>query len=479
MSVQVGITASGIYIPYSRIPRKLIADAWGRGAQKGERSVAGTDEDAVTMAVEAVRQCFHTIRREDVTGLYFASTTTPYVEKSHATLVATACDLADSSFTSDFSNSTKSAADALKMALDAAASTPETQTVVVGSDCRKGYPKSDKEQLLGDAAAAVAVGSKNVIAELMGFSSVNTEIIDIWRNTGEQFLNVGEGRFISTEGYTAAMSEAVKAVLEKVGIAPDALDRVIFTTPDMRSHTSLAKKLKINPEKIQNPLMLEVGDCGNAQALLLLAAALETAKPGDTLLLAAYGSGADAFVFKVTDAVASIRRAKSVDQYLNQKRTLTSYAKFLSFRDTLTLNPGEPFRTFPSNAGTWRDQKSILRFHGSRCKKCGEVIFPINRVCNHCGSVDEFEEVPMQDRTSKVFTYTIDRLAGRGDDPIVVQTVAEDADGCRHYTLMTDFEEQEVHVGMEVEYTFRKIYKGGNYINYFWNCRPVREETSK
>ena len=470
--MKVGITSYGAYIPYSRISRTLIAQAWERGAVKGERSVAGTDEDAVTMAVEAVRRCLKPERRAAADGLYFASVTAPYAEKSHAALVATACDLREDVFTADLGCSPKCSADALRMALDAAAQGRET--VAVGADCRKAWPKSDKEQLLGDAAAAIVAGTEGVIAELLGFASVNNEITDVWRNHSDEYVRTGEGRFIATEGYTASMLAAVKKLLKNVGREAEGIDRFVFCTPDLKSHLAIGKKLGVSPEKILDPMMLTVGDCGSAQALLLLAAALEGAKSGETILLAAYGNGADAFLFCVTDEIEKAVNG-SVAHFLNARRELGSYAKFLSFQNSLHLDPGDPFRTFPSNAGTWRERSSILRFHGSRCKKCGEVIFPINRVCNRCGTVDAFEEVAMQDRISKVFTYTIDRLAGRGDDPVVVQTVTEDAEGCRFYVLMTDFEQSEVRVGMEVEFCFRRIYEGGNTINYFWKCRPVRK----
>ena len=470
--MHVGITSYGAYIPYARISRALIAQAWERGALKGERSVAGTDEDAVTMAVEAVRRCLSPENRGAADGLYFASVTAPYAEKSHAALVATACDLREDVFTADLGCTPRCGADALRMALDAAAG--GRRTVAVGADCRKAWPKSDKEQLLGDAAAAIAAGTEGVIAELLGFASVNNEIIDVWRNHGDEYIRSGEGRFISSEGYTASMLAATKKLLKSLGREADSVDRFVFCTPDLKSHLALGKKLGAAPEKILDPLMLSVGDCGSAQALLLLAAALEGTKSGETILLAAYGNGADAFLFRVTDEIEKAVNG-SVAHFLNTRRELGSYAKFLSFQNSLHLDPGDPFRTFPSNAGTWRERRSILRFRGSRCRECGEVIFPINRVCNRCGSVDAFEEVPMQDRTSKVFTYTIDRLAGRGDDPVVVQTVTEDADGCRHYVLMTDFEQAEVRVGMEVEFCFRRIYEGGNTINYFWKCRPVRK----
>ena len=58
-----GITAYGAYIPRLRLQRKAVAqaNAWFApglvGGAKGERAMANFDEDAVTMAVEAGRDC--------------------------------------------------------------------------------------------------------------------------------------------------------------------------------------------------------------------------------------------------------------------------------------------------------------------------------------------------------------------------------------------------------------------------------------
>ena len=59
----IGITGYGAYVPRARLQRKAVAEAnaWFapnlRGAAKGERAMANWDEDAVTMAVEAGRDC--------------------------------------------------------------------------------------------------------------------------------------------------------------------------------------------------------------------------------------------------------------------------------------------------------------------------------------------------------------------------------------------------------------------------------------
>jgi 3-hydroxy-3-methylglutaryl CoA synthase/uncharacterized OB-fold protein len=475
----VGICSVGVYIPYYRLKRDIIARAWERRPLKGERSVANTDEDSLTMAVEASRSALAVptgFDRSGVEALYFASLSAPYAEKSQAGLITTACDLSENIQTADFAQCTRAGVSGLLTAFGIVNFGMARKALVVAADTRQGYPKSDQEQLLGDAAAAVVVGQSDVVAELEDVVSINTEIIDVWRNSGEKFINTGESRFILEKGYLASMTRAIKELLLKSGLTPDKIDKVVMTTPGLRENQQLGQKLGFANDRIQDSLMLQVGDCGAAQPLLLLSAALETAKAGDRILLAAYGQGADALLFRVTDEVDRIKEMARVRKALETKRYLESYNRYLSFRGLLETIPGEPFRTFPSNSGYWREQKGILRFHGSRCQVCGTGLFPINRICVSCGAKDQFEEVGLSDRRAKVFTYSIDNLAGRSDDPVVVQTVAEDQEGFRYYLLMTDFERDEVQVGQEVEFTFRKIYEGGNYINYFWKCRPVERK---
>lgn len=472
--MKVGITSFGAYVPYRRVARSVLTGAWENKGGKGEISVAGTDEDAVTMAVEAGCACLRETERELVDRIYFASVTAPYAELNQSPIIAAACDLRDEVAAVDFAHTPRAGAGALLAAVDSVKAATASSVLVTAADTRCAYPKSPKEQLLGDAAAAVTVGRENVIAELIASSSVSNVIMDYWRNYGETYLRTAEGRFAGEEGYTDSMKKAVQAVLKQAELRPDQISQAVFTTPGLKDGEKLAAKLGFQPEQIADQLMMEVGDCGAAQPLLLLACALEKARAGDKILLAAYGSGADAMVFEVCPGIERFAARGQVQRILGTKRNLESYSKFLSYKNLLETNPGEPFRTFPSNAAYWRDRKSILNFHGSRCTGCGREIFPIHRVCYHCGSKDTYETVRMAERTARVFTYSIDNLAGRSDDPVVVQTVSEDDRGVRFYNLMTDFEADQIRVGMEVEFTFRKIYEGGNYNNYFWKCRPVR-----
>ena len=61
----VGITEFGAYIPRLRLQRAVVVEAnkWANPAlaamAKGERSMGNWDEDSVTLAVEAARDCLN------------------------------------------------------------------------------------------------------------------------------------------------------------------------------------------------------------------------------------------------------------------------------------------------------------------------------------------------------------------------------------------------------------------------------------
>ena len=155
-----GIKSLGAYLPYHYLTRAALGQAWGGRGGKGEKSVADVDEDSVTMAVEAAMGCFRFAEREAVNTLYFASTTGPYAEKAHASLIAVALDLKDEDiFAADVMGTTRAGTNALKAALDSAAANPGESVLVTAADARNGFPKSAQESGFGDGAAAVVVGT--------------------------------------------------------------------------------------------------------------------------------------------------------------------------------------------------------------------------------------------------------------------------------------------------------------------------------
>jgi len=77
----VGITRIATYFPRRRLDRALLAKAWGTRVAPGARTVAGIDEDALTMAVDAVLECTRDADAADFDALYFASTSSPTAKR--------------------------------------------------------------------------------------------------------------------------------------------------------------------------------------------------------------------------------------------------------------------------------------------------------------------------------------------------------------------------------------------------------------
>src|SRR5437867_6735628 len=151
----VGITRTGAYFPRRRLDRALIGKAWGRRVPPGTRTVAGLDEDALTMAIDAVLACLDDADPTRFDALYFASTSSPYGEKQVASMIATAADLPREVTAADLGGSVRAGLGALRAALDGVRAGSHRTALVVAADARRVEPESELEPLLGDGAFAV------------------------------------------------------------------------------------------------------------------------------------------------------------------------------------------------------------------------------------------------------------------------------------------------------------------------------------
>lgn len=469
----VGITSYGAYIPLLRLPRDVIAAAWGGRSSGGERAVANHDEDTVTMATEAAFDCLRGLDPSSVGGLFFASTTAPYREKPSSSSIAAVIELKPEIRTADFANTLRAGVTALRAAVDAVKAGSAKSVLVAVAEARMGFPRSAEEQNFGDGAAALLIGDSNVAAEIEGAASVSDEIIDVWRTDHDDFVRSWEDRWVLTYGYNRNTQRAITALMKEHSLTPKDVSKVVLYSPDGRAHQDLARSLGFDPKtQVQDPLAASVGNTGAAQPLMLLVAALETAKAGDRIIVAGYGGGSDALLLKVTEQIETIRDRRGVKGHLASKKAMGSYASFLAHRGQIEQAPE---LVVVGSAATilWRDRKWVYSFHGSQCKQCGAVQWPIQRICNSCKSKDNFEEVSLLGKKGKVFSYNLDNLAGGFDVPLV-PTVVESETGARIYCLMTDCDPKAVKVDMPVEMTFRRFREARGFYNYFWKCRPLR-----
>ncbi len=455
-----GIVSYGAYVPLRRL---------STGVQS-EKAVANWDEDSLTMAVAAAIDCLGTMERKTIDGLYFASTTPPYGEKLAATTAAWAIDLRYDILTADITDSLRTGTAALRMAADAVKAGSAKNLLVTAADLRLGAGGMDTG--FGDGAAAFIIGDKDVIATLEGSYSLSNELLDVWRASGAKNVRSWEDRFVFEEGCLKILPQAVKGFLEKSNMDIKDITKVVFYGPDLRRHRQLAGLLGLKPEQVQEPFFEKLGNTGTAFSLMLLVAALEEAKPGDKILVASYGDGADVLLFKVTDKIKNITGKWGIKRSLASKM-LIRQDEYRAYRDFAASDP-ERFGGASASVIA-RERDAIYALQGVKCLNCGTVQYPPQRICTKCHTKDNFEPYSFADKKGKVFTFTLKHGA---DIPAfarpMVDTMVDFDGGGRALFGMTDMIADKVKVGMDVEMSFRTLGVGGSIHNYFWRCMPPR-----
>jgi len=445
----------------------------------GEKAVANFDEDSLTMAVEAVINCTKKIDRKKVDSLLFASTTPPFAEKQTASIAAAAADLGEEIFTMDCGDSLRAGTSALKMAVDSIKAGSAKNVVVAAADCRMSAPLSGHEQNFGDGAGALLIGEgKGVIASIEGMYSLSTDYIDMWRYPGDKFVRSWQDRFayLGPAGFQPTGKKAMTNAMKKFGVEPKDIAKVVFSGPEGRGHGIMAKGLGFSPEQVPDPLFEVMGNTGAAFPIMLLIDALDKANPGDKILLAGFGDGMDVFLLQVTPEIEKARKdLRGVRRYLKSKRYIPSYLKYLRIRHLFPVQKSRMSDIIPGLAQNWRERDSLIKLHGSKCKKCGTVEYPIRRICPKCHSKDEFDQVRLADMKTLLYAFSTDTNPAVPDmtESTVVRCVVE-FDGGARIEGESEACLEELEVGLPMEMVFRKMERQGDVPAYAWKSRPVR-----
>ena len=283
----IGITSYGAYIPRLRLNRMSIFQSMGWFAPaiimvaQGERSMCYWDEDAVTMAVAASRDCLKGMDKANIEGLFLASTTLPFADRQNAGIVSTALNLKSDIVTSDFTSSQKAGTNALLTAIESVKGGDRKNILVTAADKRETKPAYFYEMWFGDGAASLMVGDKDVIAEYKGSYSVSYDFVDHYRGALKKYDYTWEERWVRDEGYSKIIPEAINGLLTKLNITMDDVDKLVYPCFFKAEHKKIAKKLGASPDKVIDNLHEVCGETGTAHCLLMMTAALDNAKPGD------------------------------------------------------------------------------------------------------------------------------------------------------------------------------------------------------
>ncbi|MBV2148230.1 OB-fold domain-containing protein [Sphingobium sp. AS12] len=484
MNADSGILSYGAYIPRLRLQRSAIfaANAWFaaglKGLAMGERAIANWDEDSVTMAVEAARDCLTGFDRGTVTALSLASTTHPFADRLNSGIVKEALTLSDSISALDVAGSQRAGTSSLIQALNAGVN-GGTQ-LCVASELRKARPASEGELVQGDAAAAILVGAGDPIARFIGSHSVTLDFVDHFRASGADFDYTWESRWIRDEGYSMLLGDALAAAIETLVVDPAKIDRLLIPITVRGVPEGLAKKLGVPAAAVADTLAPNVGDSGVAHPLLMLAAALEQARPGETIMLVGFGQGCDVLLFETTEAIANLPRRDGFSGALARGKADENYLRFLFHRGLLDLDRGMRAEADQKQPGTtlFRNRKTVLGLVGGRCTKTGTVQFPRSEISVNPTdrAIGTQEDYPLAEKQARIVTYTADSLTYSPAPPQYYGMIDFEGGG-RMFTEFADVDAESIEVGLAMKMMFRikAVDEKRDFIKYFWKAVPVQQ----
>lgn len=344
MDTSVGIVGYGAYLPRYRIRLTEIARAWGWDAEsyrKGlgleEKSVAGPDQDTITLAVEAARAAICRAQKDPalIGALYIGSESHPYAVKPSGTVVGEAIGATPNLHVGDIEFACKAGTEAMHLAASLVLAGRMPYALAIGSDTSQGAPGDPLEFATSAGAAAFVFGSDDLVATVDAMTSYTTDTPDFWRREEERFPRHG-GRFTGEPAYFHHITHSARKAMEMTGLEPKDFAHVVFHQPNGKFPARVGKMLGFAPEQWKAGLLSpRIGNVYSGSSPLGLCAVLDAARPGDRILLASYGSGAgsDAFVFTATERVEDVRSlAPTVEGILARPVVHVDYAHYARFR---------------------------------------------------------------------------------------------------------------------------------------------------
>jgi 3-hydroxy-3-methylglutaryl CoA synthase/uncharacterized OB-fold protein len=456
-----------VYIPASRIERRLIGAAWASPSGRGQRAVAASDEDSVTLAVTAGLRALEALPggAAGVQCVFFATPNPPMPGVANGVIVAAALGLGEDVAVRDVSGGRTCGLEALQSACEAVDARAFTRVVVVVADCTIHEPGSPAERLAGDAAVAFVVQPEPALAEVLGWGSHRNVTLASWRTEGARYARAFEPRLEQASAQTEYVTQAARQALGQAALDPGDLAHIALSAAAPMAG-ALRRALGADGASLLPGLGESAGDAGAADPALRLVQAMAEGQAPGLVLIAASGQGAVAAVVRCGQG-----RLTTLSDATRCTVPLSSYAEFAEGRglydvadetDTLDVSP----------VAYWRAQATVLRRAATACLNCGFLQFPPGRRCPSCGERGRREPAVLS-ASGEIYTFTNDHLVrGRYSSRAQTRCVVDMQGGGRIYTDMAEQVSEPASIGMPVELVLRLRAGRRGFRNYGWKARP-------
>lgn len=343
--MNVGIIGYGIYVPRNRISISDISKVWKKNPEEIQnslgvtcKSVAGIDEDSVTMAYEAAKGAIERagIDPSTIEACFVGSESHPYAVNPTSTIVGEFLGIGRNYLAVDLEFACKAATAGMMSIAGLIASGKISCGLIIGSDTAQAKPHDILEYTAASAACAYVLGpvkDSTSVAEILFSTSYSSDTPDFWRRDGIKFPSHG-GRFTGEPAYFAHVEGAANRLLNQSGMKPGDFAYCVFHMPNGKFPRAVAKRLGFTEKQLAPSLIIDkIGNPYCASTLTGLAAILDIANPGSKIFMVSYGSGAgsDGFIMKAGKQVSSRRNIAPLFSDIVQKSHAISYIDYLKF----------------------------------------------------------------------------------------------------------------------------------------------------
>ena len=417
--------AGAVALPEDRVPTRA-----------GRRCAAQYDQDAVTLAAEAVSRLLQNGLPAPA-ALLFASVSPPYDEGGSAQVIAEIAGLDAGVFCAELTATPRDGLAALRLA-DGLAAADAGPVVVCAAHARR----SPTERDAGDGAVAILVGDRGGLATLTPGPSHSEELRDRWRVTGDALPREADASFTEELGparIARLVAEAAQSRMpQPVGVGGEARlapPKVLVAGPSSRSAGRVERALG-GPG---DPAAAHIGVLGAAHPLLRLLLSLRE----PAMIVAASGGLGDAVLVEPADEGAEV--AEAIEACIAAGREVKS----------IPAPPAQAgFDPYVSGPRAWRERGQDLRLEG--VVRGERVLYP-----PPAGLEGERRALA---RHGRVLTCTRDHVYP-GADTLQMAVVTLD-DGARFYGQVTAGD--EVEIDQEVRLVPRRLHAGGGLVQYYW-----------
>lgn len=439
-----GIRELGLYLPTTAVSRADIAAANGQRkgkAPSGDRRVANFDEDALTLAWEALH-----LLQDKQSPVAWADFAGVEGYGRQAALLALAANASAGVFR--LAGGARGGWDYVATHFAMGMHPAVRMALSSLSLARLGDPAASS---WSDGAAGLTFGPGAGL-ELLGSYQREMALMDLRGELGGHYAESDVSPFVA-QRYV----ECAQTALDALKVASPIL---AISAP---SAAAIKRIGKIKAATVVCSDFQDSGYVGPADPAFVLARAVRQAQNGQDIVLCVMGDGVTALHFRLVD----------------KARLRISSPRWTTTLETIGLEQWRRFRRLdgvsqagPATSQVLNQQDASWEFGlvGVRCQDCQAVSYPAQNRCHVCSS-DRVQPQTIQNH-GEVFTFTTDHLHDSLSQPTTM-IIADLAGGGRVYLQGSDDLAHDVKIGLPVELAFRRIHDGedGRTPHYFWKLR--------